>query len=226
MARVPSRPLTGVCISVLLAGCQAGGDFDPKMNMAFAAPGAVTQLAMQFSTAADPKTVFAAGSFTLDDAARANLRAQAAWLIANPGAKVRLIAGGETGENHLAAMRVRAVEAVLIEAGVDRSRIRLAIAGEIGLEGKKRLAGIVLSEVAAPRTTAQLAGAAPVPVAAEQVTPPVTAAPPSSTPTADVEGDPEPQPTERPRRMNAGKGNGDDGGDPGNSGLHNRAGDD
>lgn len=236
MARVPSRPLTGVCVSILLSGCQAQTTVTPETNLAFAAPGVVSSLTTSFAASSDPMTAFEPGKATLTEAARANLAAQAAWLTDHPEARVRLIGGADTGDSHLAAMRVHAVEASLLDAGIDRSRIRLTLSGQLQeREAEKTLANAVLTEVLEQRLRDSqiVAAAAPVPspVAPTSAAPtppaPTPAAPAPVAPPVTEEPVEEPiAPDKKPKRPNAGKGNGGEDADPGNSGANNNAGDD
>jgi hypothetical protein len=135
------------------------------------------------------------------------------------------------------------VEAALIDGGVDRSRIRLTIAAELAGDGELDLASAVLTEVVEKKRRAPAAPVLPpVPVGAVVATATPTPAAPATSPAADVPvGEvpvataPEAEepvaalpvaPNKKPKRPNAGKGNGGEETDPGNSALHNNAGDD
>lgn len=255
MARVHSRPITGLLFSAALAGCQSPANYQPSTNLAFAARGEQSALYSRFSAATKPEIEFAEADAALDSVAREILREQAAWLVAHPETLVTLIAGAGPGDRDLAARRARATEAFLIDHGVHQSRIRLTIAGELAADRPLKMSNLVVTEVSgredgsgfwltASPFLASLAGDEPsslTPLTSDgpsepqtEDSPEPTASPftPSGPTPLDEPSTPEepqasdpPAPNEKPKRPNAGKGNGSEDGDPGNSAEHNKAGD-
>lgn len=151
--RAPRGPRLALCAALggglLLAGCaeEVGFYAQPRgvLGVALASnvqvqdlngPGLtfeeeriVEGLAAAFADAVDAEILFAFDSAALDAAARATLDAQAAWLLENPRAAVRVyghtdLAGSEPYNDALGLRRARAAARRLQAAGVAPNRIQ------------------------------------------------------------------------------------------------------
>lgn len=103
----------------------------PKRNLAAAkSTEQLRKIRMRFLTDVGDRIFFAENSVTLGGRARAVVESQARWLQRVSGIEVTIVGraadGGSTADNEsLALARAHAVEAKLIEAGVDPSRIKV-----------------------------------------------------------------------------------------------------
>lgn len=103
----------------------------------------LTRLARQFRQVTDETVYFASGSSTLDAPARERLNRQAAWIMANPRARITVTgytdATGDPAVNREVGLRrARAVAAYLVRVGVPRDRLV-----SIASEGERRRANIL-----------------------------------------------------------------------------------
>lgn len=143
--RRAARPAPALLAALLLAGCadKTAGQLPVDGQVGLATtynirvhaggqPAADRLLALvaDFRASAPHTVTFAFDSAKLDAEARAALDRQAEWLSAHPGALVRLyghadLVGTERYNDRLGLRRARAAAAHLVDAGVERGRIRL-----------------------------------------------------------------------------------------------------
>ncbi len=126
----------------LLAGCATEVGYRPEaatfgaadatnllvQSASFQRGAVLAELQSRFAAETPGPVTFAFDQATLDAGARSALDRQAAWLRANPEARVRItghadLVGGESYNDRLGLLRARAAARYLVARGVERNRI-------------------------------------------------------------------------------------------------------